>query len=100
VADFIAVEFGDRAAVGIDGQCRLASEVPLGTNVVGMIAGYLRQDMACLFQRRLGFPNGFDGGHVLVVATDLEGDNVRVVTMYLPDPEQWDEDRRFRRTAK
>ena len=35
-----------------------------------------------------------------LIATDLEGDNVRVVTIYLPDPEQWDEDRRFRGTAK
>ena len=35
-----------------------------------------------------------------LVATDMEGDHVRVVTMYLPDPELWDEGRRFRRTAK
>ncbi|MGA2714576.1 MAG: DUF4258 domain-containing protein [Bryobacteraceae bacterium] len=35
-----------------------------------------------------------------LVATDIEGDNVRVVTMYLPDPEQWDENGRFRRTAR
>jgi len=37
--------------------------------------------------------------HVLV-ATDVEGDNIRVVTMYLPDPAQWDEGGRFRRAAK
>ena len=37
--------------------------------------------------------------HVLVAA-DLEGDNVRVVTIYLPDPERWDEDGRLRRVAK
>jgi hypothetical protein len=35
-----------------------------------------------------------------LVATDIEGDNIRVVTMYLPDPEQWDEDGRLRRAAK
>lgn len=35
-----------------------------------------------------------------LVATDLEGDNIRVVTMYLPDPEQWDESGHFRRTVK
>ena len=35
-----------------------------------------------------------------LVATDLEGDNVRVVTMYLPDPERWDENGRLRRGAR
>jgi hypothetical protein len=37
--------------------------------------------------------------HVLV-ATDLEGDNIRVVTMYVPDPLEWEQDGRVRRTAK
>ncbi len=37
--------------------------------------------------------------HVLV-ATDLEGDNVRVVTIYLPDFELWDANGRVRRIAK
>jgi hypothetical protein len=37
--------------------------------------------------------------HVLV-ATDLEGDNVRVVTIYLPDFELWDEDGRVREGAR
>jgi hypothetical protein len=37
--------------------------------------------------------------HVLV-ATDLEGDNVRVVTIYLPDSELWDENGRVRRIAR
>jgi hypothetical protein len=37
--------------------------------------------------------------HVLV-ATDLAGDNVRVMTMYLPDPAQWDGSGRFRRDVK
>jgi hypothetical protein len=35
-----------------------------------------------------------------LVATDLAGDNVRVVTLYLPDPTQWDENGRFRGVAK
>ena len=35
-----------------------------------------------------------------LVATDLAGDNVRVVTMYLPDPERWDENGRLRRLAE
>jgi hypothetical protein len=32
------------------------------------------------------------------IATDLEGANVRVVTMYEPSPDEWDEDTRVRRT--
>ena len=35
-----------------------------------------------------------------LVATDIEGDNIRVVTMYLPDSGQWDEDGRRRRAVK
>ena len=35
-----------------------------------------------------------------LVATDIEGDNIRVVTMYRPDSEQWDEGGRIRRTLK
>jgi len=35
-----------------------------------------------------------------LVATDIEGDNIRVVTMYLPDSEQWAQDGRFRRVSK
>jgi Domain of unknown function (DUF4258) len=31
------------------------------------------------------------------IATDTEGENIRVVTMYTPDPNEWDEDLRFRR---
>lgn len=33
-----------------------------------------------------------------VVATDL--DNIRVVTMYVPDSQQWDDDGRFRRARE
>ena len=32
------------------------------------------------------------------VATDVEGKNVRIVTMYTPDPDEWDEALRLRRT--
>lgn len=31
------------------------------------------------------------------IATDVEGDNVRVVTMYVPNPAEWSEDFRIRR---
>ena len=31
------------------------------------------------------------------IATDVEGDNIRVVTMYTPDPDEWDERLRKRR---
>ncbi len=32
------------------------------------------------------------------IATDVEGDNIRVVTMYAPDADEWDEGSRKRRT--
>ena len=32
------------------------------------------------------------------IATDVEGDNIRVVTMYTPDGEEWDEESRKRKT--
>jgi hypothetical protein len=31
------------------------------------------------------------------IATDVEGENIRIVTMYTPDPDEWDEGLRFRR---
>jgi hypothetical protein len=31
------------------------------------------------------------------IATDLEGENIRVVTTYIPDPDEWDEGVRSRR---
>ena len=34
------------------------------------------------------------------VATDVEGDNVRVVTMYVPNAEEWDAGFRMRRTSR
>jgi len=34
------------------------------------------------------------------IATDVEGENVRVVTMYLPAPEEWDSGFRVRRIQK
>jgi len=33
------------------------------------------------------------------IATDVEGDNVRVVTMYVPRPSKWDNGLRVRRTT-
>jgi hypothetical protein len=35
-----------------------------------------------------------------LIATDIEGDNIRVVTMYLPDSGQWNEGGRIRRAVK
>jgi hypothetical protein len=37
-----------------------------------------------------------DAIHILF-ATDVEGDNVRVVTVYRPSPEEWGDDLRARR---
>ena len=31
------------------------------------------------------------------IATDVEGDNIRVVTMYTPDADEWDEESRKRK---
>ena len=39
---------------------------------------------------------GTDALHV-VVAADVEGDTVRIVTAYRPDPAQWEEDLKTRR---
>ncbi len=33
------------------------------------------------------------------IATDVEGENIRIVTVYTPDPNEWDEGLRFRRTG-
>jgi hypothetical protein len=32
------------------------------------------------------------------IATDVEGDNIRIVTMYVPRPGKWDDGLRVRRT--
>lgn len=32
------------------------------------------------------------------IATDVIGNNVRIVTMYLPEPDEWDDSLRMRRT--
>jgi hypothetical protein len=37
--------------------------------------------------------------HVLI-AGDVDGNNVRIVTAYRPDPEEWEEDLRTRRKTK
>lgn len=34
------------------------------------------------------------------IAVDMKGNNVRVVTMYIPDPDEWSSDLRTRRTEK
>jgi hypothetical protein len=31
------------------------------------------------------------------IAADVDGENIRVVTMYIPDPDEWDEELRCRR---
>jgi hypothetical protein len=31
------------------------------------------------------------------IAVDVDGDNVRIVTTYIPDPQEWDADFRIRR---
>ena len=36
--------------------------------------------------------------HHVLFAVDVEGDNVRIVTTYRPDPNEWETDMRTRRT--
>ena len=36
----------------------------------------------------------------LQAATDVQGDNVRIVTVYVPNPEEWDRDLRVRKESK
>lgn len=43
--------------------------------------------------------HGSDAFHVLF-ATDVEGDNVRVVTSYRPDPGEWQADLKARRPKR
>ena len=43
--------------------------------------------------------HGADAFHVLF-ATDVEGDNVRVVTSYRPDPREWRPDLKARRPSR
>jgi hypothetical protein len=42
---------------------------------------------------------GGSGGSVfhVQIATDVEGENIRVVTMHITDPDEWDEELRSRR---
>lgn len=40
------------------------------------------------------------GGFHVQFATDVEGDNVRIVTAYRPDPNEWESDMKTRRTQK
>jgi hypothetical protein len=34
------------------------------------------------------------------IATDVDGGNVRVVTMYVPEPDEWDQEFRVRRAQQ
>lgn len=43
--------------------------------------------------------HGAEGFHVLFAA-DVEGGNVRVVTAYRPDPEEWQPDLKARRPSR
>ena len=75
----------------------------------GLVAGTIRQAMATL-EIIEAYPDdkylpsfllrGESEGCVFHahIATDVEGENIRVVTMYTPDPSEWDEGLRLRRT--
>ena len=40
-----------------------------------------------------------DAAFHILFAIDVDGDNVRVVTAYSPDPEEWESDLKTRRTT-
>jgi hypothetical protein len=75
----------------------------------GLTAGMLRSAMATLeiieaYPQDKYLPSyllrGQSKGCVFQahIATDVEGGNIRIVTMYTPDPNEWDEALRHRRT--
>jgi len=45
----------------------------------------------------LVYATGDDGVFHVLFATDMEGDNIRVVTAYYPDPAKWSDDLKSRR---
>jgi hypothetical protein len=73
------------------------------TVTVGTTAGWLRgpsqaeaEHPGIHRRRRDGRDQPAGPIHVLVAA-DIEGDNVRIITAYRPDPSEWEADLRTRR---
>ena len=79
-------------------QRSLGREVLLnGADSLEIIEPYLNDKYLPSFLLRGDFESRIF--HALV-ATDVEGDNVRVVTMYVPSLEEWDSDYRVRRVIE
>ena len=90
------------------GRVRWTYHVTMRLQQRGLTAGMIRNAMATLeileaYPQDKYLPGflvrGESEGCVFHahIATDLEGENIRIVTMYTPDPNEWDERLRFRR---
>ena len=76
-------------------QRSLGREVLLnGADSLEIIESYLDDKYLPSFPLRGDFESR------ALVATDVEGDNVRVVTMYVPSLDEWDSDYRVRRVIE
>ena len=91
-----------------DGRVRWTYHVTMRLQQRNLTAGVLRTALATL-EIIEAYPHDkylpsfllrgeFEGGvfHAQI-ATDVEGRNIRVVTMYTPDSNEWDEESRLRR---
>jgi hypothetical protein len=91
------------------GRVRWTYHVTMRLQLRGLTAGMIRNAMATLeiieaYPQDKYLPSvlvrGDSEGYVfhVQIATDVAGDNIRIVTVYIPDPNEWDEGLRFRRS--
>ena len=91
------------------GRVRWTYHVTMRLQQRGLTAGMLRSAMATLeiieaYPQDKYLPSYLLRGESdrcvfhAHMAADVEGGNIRVVTLYTPDPDEWDEGLRFRRT--
>ena len=52
-----------------------------------------------IFPSYLVYSRYEDAAFHILFAIDVEGDNVRIITAYSPDPEEWENDFKTRRTT-
>jgi Domain of unknown function (DUF4258) len=90
------------------GRVRWTYHVTMRLQQRGLTAGTIRNAMAALeileaYPQDKYLPSflvrGESEGCVFhaQIATDVEGDNIRIVTIYTPDPTEWDQGLRLRR---
>ena len=90
------------------GRVRWTYHVTMRLQQRGLTAGMIRDAMATLeileaYPQDKYLPSFLVRGESETcvfhaqIATDIDGDNIRIVTMYEPDPNEWDEGLRLRR---